>query len=121
MNACWDLGTCTARQVHESSPQLQSRDYQTVKTLLDRIVEKGFLSMEKVGTVCLYRPIVRRRAAVSDAIEDFVDVVLDRTLNPLVAHLASAERLTDEDRQALERILARIEEENEGEGDDGPR
>lgn len=123
MNACWDLGKCTARQVHESSPDLASRDYQTIKTLLDRIAEKGYLSVEKVGPVCLYGPIVPRRAAVSEAIDDFVDVVLDRALDPLVAHLARAERLSDEDRQALESILARIgegDESEQGGGDDGP-
>lgn len=118
MNTCWSLGECTARQVHEALRDRRSRDYQTVKTMLDRIVDKGYLSVEKVGPVCLYRPIVQRPAAVSEAIDEFVDVVLDRGLNPLVAHLAKTDRLTDEDRAALERILARVEAEEPG--DDGP-
>jgi len=122
MNACWGLGRCTARQVHDALRHERSRDYQTVKTMLDRIVEKGYLAMEKVGPVCLYRPVVRRREAVAEAIDEFVDVVLDRALDPLVAHLARAERLSDDDRRALERILARVdEEEPEEPRDDGPR
>jgi predicted transcriptional regulator len=85
-------------------------------------VEKGYLAMEKVGPVCLYRPVVRRREAVAEAIDEFVDVVLDRALDPLVAHLARAERLSDDDRRALERILARVDEEGPEEPrDDGPR
>lgn len=110
MNTCWSLGKCTAREVHEALQEERPRDYQTIKTMLDRIADKGYLAVEKVGPICLYRPIVRRRNAVSEAIDEFVDVVLDRALNPLVAHLAQARRLSDEDRRALEGILARLEE-----------
>ena len=112
MNLCWRLGRSTARQVYEASPELKKRDYRTVKTMLDRIAAKGYLTIDKLGPLSLYTPAVERRQAISDAIQDFVDVVLDRTLAPLFVHLASRRELElgDDELEALEKLLHREEE-----------
>lgn len=110
MNLCWRLGRSTARAIYDASLAFGERDYQTVKTLLDRIVAKGYLSMEKVGPVCVYVPKKRRAAALRSAINDFVDTVLDRTPQPLVAHLAERDDLDDDDLALLRSILATHEE-----------
>lgn len=114
MNLCWRLGRSTARQVYEASLEEQERDYQTVKTLLDRITAKGYLSMEKMGPLCIYEPRRRRGEALTQAIDDFVNVVLDRAPQPLVSYLAGREDLGDEDRRRLQEILSKQEAEEEG-------
>ena len=107
MNHCWRLGKCTARQVYDASLAEQERDYQTVKTLLDRIAAKGYLTVEKLGPLCLYEPQVKRREVVSEAIEEFVDTVLNQALHPLVVHLSEQEDLTEDDLEALRKIVER--------------
>ena len=67
MNLCWRLGRCTARQVWEESRETRKRDYQTIKTQLDRITGKGYLTVEKLGPLCLYTPAVRRSRAVGSS------------------------------------------------------
>ena len=47
----------------------QKRDYQTVKTLLDRITGKGYLKMDKLGPLCIYSPAVSRASVVAGAVE----------------------------------------------------
>lgn len=105
MNHCWRLGQCTARQVWEKTLDERERDYQTVKTLLDRMVVKGYLEMEKLGPLCLFTPKVSRKEATSVAIRDFIDIVLDHSLDPLVAHLTDQRELSEDDLAALRSVL----------------
>lgn len=105
MNHCWRLGQCTARQVWEVSRETRKRDYQTIKTQLDRIAAKGYLTVEKLGPLCLYTPAVKRRRAVTKAVDEFFDVVLDRALEPLVVQLTHSAELSDEEQAQIRDIL----------------
>ena len=110
MNVCWKLRKSTARQVYEASPQNQDRDYQTIKTQLDRIVAKGYLKMEKLGPLCIFSPAVSRTSAVAGAVEDFVGTVLDNSVAPLFQHLATAEKIDEDELEALRNLLKESEE-----------
>ncbi len=105
MNLCWRLGKCTARQVWEESRETRKRDYQTIKTQLDRITGKGYLTVEKLGPLCLYTPAVKRSRAVGKAVDEFFEVVLDRALEPLVVQLTDRAELTDDEQAAIREIL----------------
>ncbi len=105
MNICWRRGRSTARQIFDESLESYERDYRTVKTMLDRMVTKGYLAVEKLGPLCLYQPAVPRREAVSGAIREFIDTVLDRTVAPLFVHLADEEELSEEELDALQKLV----------------
>ena len=109
MNLCWRLGRATARQVLEASSGKRRRDYQTVKTLLDRITAKGYLEMSKLGPLCLYTPVVERRQAVTRAVREFVDTVLERRPAPLMLQMVEDEQLSEEELEELRALLARKE------------
>jgi BlaI family penicillinase repressor len=109
MNLCWRLKKATARQIHEASLAERRREYATVKTLLDRIVAKGYLSVERLGPVKIYRPKVGRRKAVGAAVEDFVDNVLERSLAPLYLHLSERDDLSEEEIEFFRRQLEKKE------------
>lgn len=114
MNLCWDMGRATAREIYEASLKIKKRDYQTVKTLLDRMAAKGFLKVEKQGPLCLFSPAVKRSKAVSSAIDEFIGTVLDNTLAPLFVHLAKERRLSDEELASLKELIERRERESKG-------
>ena len=111
MNICWKLGKATARQVYEQTLKDQQRDYRTVKTLLDRIAVKGYLRTEKLGPLVLFTPAVDRRKALSAAINEFVENVLDHSVAPLYLHLADHSELDEEEAAALRALLDRREQE----------
>ena len=108
MTACWKLGRSTARQVYEAMGE-EEREYQTVKTLLDRIAAKGFLEVDKLGPLCLYTPTVRRATALRGAISEFMDTVLDHSLAPLFQHLAAREDIDDEELAELRKLVEAAE------------
>jgi BlaI family transcriptional regulator, penicillinase repressor len=110
MNLCWRLKKATARQIHEASLVERKREYATVRTLLDRIAAKGYLAVERVGPVKVYRPKVGRRRAVGSAVDDFVDKVLERSLLPLYLHLSQRDDLSEEEIAFFRRQLEKKEE-----------
>jgi BlaI family penicillinase repressor len=109
MNACWDRKNLTARDVHEAVAAQREWEYQTVKTMLDRLVEKGYLRRDKVGPISVFTPAIPRTRTVRRAIDGFVETVLGNQLAPLFAHLAGGEKLSDEELAALKKLV----EENE--------
>ena len=71
MKICWEKGKSSAKDVYDESLKERKRSYQTVKTILDRLVEKEYLSREKFGPIWLYTPKVTQKAITSIAIDDF--------------------------------------------------
>lgn len=110
MNLVWKLKKATARQIHEASLDERKREYATVKTMLERIAAKGYLTVERVGPVKVYRPKVGRRRAVTTAVEDFVDNVLEHSLAPLYLHLSERDDLSAEEIEFFKRQLEKKEE-----------
>ncbi|MFC1651428.1 BlaI/MecI/CopY family transcriptional regulator, partial [Candidatus Latescibacterota bacterium] len=105
-NICWKMGKVSARIIYEESLKDKKRGYHAVKTMLDRMVVKGYIAREKFGPIWLYEPSVVRSKIVSGEIESFVNNVLDKTFAPLFAHLAEKDNLTSEDIEAMKKLIA---------------
>ena len=107
MKVVWEDGPMVARDVYARLADNQTWGYATVKTLLRRIVKKGWLDYDQIGNSYLYRAAVPREKAVFAAIRDFSKRVLDGALAPFVAYFATQNDLTPEDLDELEQILKR--------------
>lgn len=116
MKICWRGGPFTARQIYDEAVKSRDWEYVTVKTMLDRLVSKGFLSREKLGPLCLYKTCVARSRVVNRAIDSFLDTVLDDALAPLFLHLAKGKTLSEEELAALRKLVEKHEEEDDGGG-----
>jgi len=113
MNLCWKLGTATARKVFEqaNSGKGKQREYRTIKTMLDRIAEKGYLKVSKVGPIRQYTPLVERSNILKHAIDDFVVNVLDSSVAPVLVYLANSDRLETDDLERLKKLVDEVSEE----------
>ncbi len=110
MRVLWRQGKSTARQVYEEAVHERDWEYQTVKTMLDRLVSKGYLKAEKLGPLCLFEPAVSKTRVLPRAIDSFVETVLDNTFAPLFAHLAKGKELSTDEIAALRKLLEKQEE-----------
>ncbi len=110
MKICWDKGKASARVIYEETLREKKRGYQTVKTMLDRLVGKGYLVREKFGPIWLYEPTVPRAKVVAREIDSFMNTVLDNTFAPLFVHLAKKEKLLPEEIEALKKLIDEYEE-----------
>lgn len=113
MKSCWDKGKCTARDVYEEAVKQRGWQYQTVKTMLDRLVSKGYLKRDKVGPICLYQPSVPRSKVIPRAIDSFASTVLGDTFAPFFAYLASGRRLSEEEIASLKKLVEEHKEDEE--------
>lgn len=58
MHAVWKLGEATVDDVREAQPARRKSAYNTVQTVLNRLVERGLLERKRVGRAFVYRPKV---------------------------------------------------------------
>ena len=111
MKVLWGHGPLAARDVHAHLAGAQPWAQGTVKTLLRRMVQKGWLAYTRVGNSFLYRSAVPRRKGLRSAIKQFSERVLGGALSPFVAYYAEEKRLTPEDVAELEKLLKRHQKE----------
>ena len=111
MKICWEKGEATARTIYEESLKEKKREYSSVKTMLDRLVAKEYLKRKKFGPLWIYEPAVSRPKVLAQAIDSFVDTVLDNALTPLFTHFLKKEKLSSEDIEALEQLIKKSKEE----------
>ncbi|MFC1651258.1 BlaI/MecI/CopY family transcriptional regulator [Candidatus Latescibacterota bacterium] len=110
MKICWEKGQVSARVIYEETLIEKKRGYQTVKTMLDRMVAKGFLERMKFGPIWLYKPAVSRAKVLACEIEKFTNTVLDNTFTPLFVHLSKKEKLTGDEIEKLKKLIEEHEE-----------
>ena len=114
LDALWTAERATAREVTEALDERRGWAYSTVKTLLDRMVEKGLVGARQVGSVWEYTPAVARGKAQRWAWRRFVDVAFGGAVAPSLAFVAKEAKLSKGERAALKKAL----DEMEGKDDD---
>ncbi len=105
MHALWKLKKTTAGEIAEELAGETGWSYNTVKTLLERLCAKGCARESKVGGTCFYRPIVAKKAAMTRAIDELVERVLEGGFSPLLEYLGRARDLDEKDLERLEELL----------------
>ena len=77
----------------------------TVKTLLNRLMNKGALAHEPQGKRYLYRPRVPREQCVREETRSFLSRVFANAPGPMLLQFVAQARLTPEEIEALKRLL----------------
>ena len=107
MNTVWRLKRCAAREVCEAAQAEFGWSASTVKTLLRRLVEKGYLQTTQVGNSFLYRPARPALSALRRAADTLLQNALEGTVGPLLAHMVKTSRLSPEEVAELRALLDR--------------
>lgn len=106
MDALWELGSASVREIQEALPEKKQPAYTTVQTIVRRLEEKGAVrKLKKVGNAFVFEPVVTRKAAHHKLINELLEV-FGGSVRPLMAHLAESGKLGLEDVRELESILA---------------
>ena len=106
MNLLWDKHPANARGIFERLPAEISWAYTTVKTTLDRLVDKHAVQKKKQGNVGYYEPILTRRQARSTALKSVLNHAFDGAFGPMMHFLAEDENLSSKQRKELIQILS---------------
>ncbi|MEL1266023.1 BlaI/MecI/CopY family transcriptional regulator [Pseudoxanthomonas putridarboris] len=83
----------------------------TVKTLLNRLLNKGAIRAEKEGRRYLYSPVLSREAWVGQQSSGLVERLFGGRVAPLVAHFSEHGKLSADDIAELKRLIAELDDE----------
>jgi BlaI family penicillinase repressor len=109
LEALWRAERATARQVTEALVDRRGWHYSTVKTLLDRMVDKELVQARQVGNVWEYTAALPRQRARRWAWRRFVDMAFGGAVAPTLAFVAKETRLSKQERQELRALLRELE------------
>ncbi|THD65044.1 BlaI/MecI/CopY family transcriptional regulator [Phenylobacterium sp.] len=109
MGALWAREPLSAEDIAADVAEGQGWSDATVKTLINRLLNKGAIAAERDGRRYLYRPLVAREAYVEAESQGLLDRLFDGKLAPLVSHFSQTGALTPEDIAELKKLIEGFE------------
>jgi predicted transcriptional regulator len=105
LSIVWRLGAVTAEQVREELDRPLKDS--TVRTVLRRLEEKGYLAHAVENRTFLYRPAESRQRVAGRAVKRIIDWFCEGSVEELLVGMVDSKVL---DRAELQRLAARIAE-----------
>ncbi|WP_457443548.1 BlaI/MecI/CopY family transcriptional regulator [Roseateles sp. P5_E4] len=105
MRALWERHPLSADDILAALPVEDGWQLGTVKTLLNRMLNKGAVQAQRDGRRYLYKPLAAREDWEQGESLNLLDRVFGGRLSPLVAHFSAQRKLSREDAEALRRLL----------------
>lgn len=105
MNILWDEAPLMASNIIDRLAGRQTWSARTIKTLLNRLVNKKALAFEALGKRYLYRPAVKRDQCVRAESRSFVSRVFGGAIGPMLVQFVDQADLSSKEIQELQRLL----------------
>ncbi len=112
MEVLWTRSPLGADEVVAALSGRQDWQEATIKTLLNRLLNKGAIRAEKEGRRYLYAPALRREDWVQGESESLIDRLFGGHVAPLVAHFSAQRKLSRKDVAELRKLLEGIDHES---------
>jgi BlaI family penicillinase repressor len=107
MKVVWANQPCAAGTVQESLANEKGWAYSTVKTTMDRMVDKGLLKINKVRNLQLFTAQINRTEAVKGEFRRMLSRAFDGALAPMVQYLVENENISKEQIKELRDIVGK--------------
>ncbi len=109
MEVLWERSPRYAEEVVATLTQRSQWAEPTIKTLLNRLLNKGVIAAEKDGRRYRYSPLLAREDWVQQQSAGLVERLFGGRVAPLVAHFSEQGRLTDEDIVELRKLIGELD------------
>jgi predicted transcriptional regulator len=117
MEIVWERGEVSAAEVRTALSRTRAVARNTVRTLLGRMEEKGWLTHREDGRTFLYRAAEPRREAIGRKVREVVETVCGGSPETLVAALLDYRGLRHDELKRIRQMLdqARADQGRKGE------
>jgi predicted transcriptional regulator len=106
MEALWNNGASSVREIHESFPEKDRPAYTTIQTTIYRMEgKKAVRCVKRIGNANIFDAAVSRDAAQNRLIDDLLGLFGKR---PVMARLVQSGQLTIDDIKEAEQLLTRL-------------
>ncbi|SEL70900.1 Predicted transcriptional regulator [Pseudoxanthomonas sp. GM95] len=111
MEVLWDRSPQGADEVVAALASRNDWAEPTIKTLLNRLLNKGAIAATRDGRRYLYSPVLTRQAWVQQQSEGLLERVFGGRVAPLVAHFSERGKLSAQDIADLKRLVQELDDE----------
>ena len=105
MHAVWNAAPASVEAVHRVVSQRRNVKEATVRTLLRRLEDKGYLRHEAEGRAYLYRAVEPSRSLAARAVRQIIDRLCQGSVAELVSGMVDTKVLSTSELKELEDIV----------------
>ena len=105
LNIVWEKEPCAAGTVQEALVDRKDWAYTTVKLTMNRMVKKGFLEIEKIRNLHLFRACISRAEARRGELRKMLNRAFGGALTPMLKFLIEHEGLSVEETAELRELV----------------
>ncbi len=105
MKIVWSKEEITANEIIEILNGKQEWKNTTVKSLINRLLNKEAIGFRKNGKEYFYYPLISEEECIKEESQSFLKKVFNGSLNEMVLNLVKSEKLTKDDINELRDIL----------------
>lgn len=116
MRVVWDKEPCAAGTVQEELARRKAphngsgKAYSTIKTTMDRMAEKGFLKIEKVRNLQLFKSCISEVDAKHREFRKMLKRAFNGALTPMMQFLIEHEGISKNEASQLRELVKKAEE-----------
>src|SRR5688572_15754593 len=108
MQALWDRGPSSIREIQEAFAEKRRPAYTTVQTMVYRLeTKRAIRRVKKIGNAHIFEAVVSRETAQRSLIDELL-AFFGGSSQPVVAHLIDSGKLTLDDVREAEQALRRL-------------
>ena len=108
MEALWNQGACSIREIQQAFPEQRRPAYTTVQTTVYRLESKKALRrVKRISNANIFEATISRNAAQKRLIDELLSLFGGRT-KPVMAHLIESGKLTLDDVKEAEQALRKL-------------
>ena len=108
MKSLWAQQPLTVGQIIERVKQSNDWHDNTIKTMLNRLVKKEFVTRHRDGGRFFYSPIVAQTDYLTHESEGLLKKFFEGKMGALIAHFAEQDKLSKKDVAEIEAILEQM-------------
>src|SRR6266699_5432592 len=105
MRVVWDSEPCSVEAVYEVVSRDRDLKETTIRTLLRRLEQKGYLQHETEGRAYVYRATERPRSLAARAVRQIIDRFCQGSVEELVSGMVEAKVLKKSELESLEEFV----------------
>ena len=111
METLWQRSPLASEDVVAALAQSRQWQEATIKTLLNRLLKKGAVTVEKEGRRYLYSPALERDDWLMRESKGLLDRLFGGRVAPLVAHFSEHRKLSKKDVAELRKLIEGLDDE----------
>ena len=111
MEVLWSRSPRSADEVVADLASTQDWQEATIKTLLNRLLNKGAIRAEKDGRRYFYSALLKREDWVHGESRSLLNRLFDGRVAPLVAHFSEKGKLSKKDLAELKKLIEGLDDE----------